>query len=95
MIQGQIKSDKMACIIVLRGMLVNLFTLKKSPYKTLTITICLKKINDYFLSNDCFSKICNMILDWFGLVWFYGISTIVGYLILNPVYTYILNIYDL
>ena len=24
-----------------------------------------------------------------GLVWFYGISTIVGYLILNPLYIYI------
>ena len=27
------------------------------------------------------------------LVWFDGISTIVGYLMLNPVCTYILNIY--
>ena len=34
-------------------------------------------------------------LVWFGLVWFYGISTTVGYLILSPVYTYILDIYDL
>ena len=25
---------------------------------------------------------------WFGLVWFYGISTIVGYLMPNPFYTY-------
>ena len=43
--------------------------------------------------------------DWFGLVayqlflwhinYFYGISTIVGYLMPNHVYTYILNIYDL
>ena len=32
---------------------------------------------------------------WFGLVWFYGISTIVGYLMPNPLYTYVLNIYDL
>ena len=31
----------------------------------------------------------------FGLVVFYGISTIVDYLMLNPLYTYILNIYDL
>ena len=31
----------------------------------------------------------------FGLVWFYGISNIVGYLIAHPVYKYILNIYDL
>ena len=29
------------------------------------------------------------------LVGFYGISTIVGYLMPNPLYTYILNIYDL
>ena len=32
---------------------------------------------------------------WFGLVWFYGISTIVCYLTPNPLYTYILNMYDL
>ena len=29
------------------------------------------------------------------LVWFYDMSTIVGYLMPNPVYTYILDIYDL
>ena len=28
---------------------------------------------------------------WFGLVWFYGISIIIGYLMPNPLYTYILN----
>ena len=32
---------------------------------------------------------------WFSLVGFYGISTIVGYLMPNPVYTYVLNIDDL
>ena len=32
---------------------------------------------------------------WFGLVWFYGISTIEGYLMPNPFYTYILNIWFL
>ena len=32
---------------------------------------------------------------WFLLVWFYGISTIIGYSISNPLYTYILNIYNL
>ena len=31
----------------------------------------------------------------FGLVGFYGMATIVGYLMSNPLYTYILNIYDL
>ena len=32
---------------------------------------------------------------WFGLVGFYGTSTIVGYLMPNPLYTYILGMYDL
>ena len=32
---------------------------------------------------------------WFDLLGFYGISTIVGYLMANPVYTYILKTYDL
>ena len=31
-------------------------------------------------------------IDW---AWFYDISTIVGYLMPNSVYTYILNIFDL
>ena len=31
----------------------------------------------------------------FGLVWLYSISTIGGYLMPNPAYTYILDIYDL
>ena len=35
------------------------------------------------------------VFDKFGLIRFYGISTIVGYLMPNPLYTYILNIYDL
>ena len=30
----------------------------------------------------------------FGLVWFGDISTIAGYLMPKPLYTYILNIYD-
>ena len=32
---------------------------------------------------------------WFGLVGFYGITTIVGYSMPNSLYTYILDIYDL
>ena len=28
-------------------------------------------------------------------IWFYGISTIIGYLMPNQVYSYILDIYDL
>ena len=41
----------------------------------------------YFRTNVCGVYRC--------LVGFYGISTIVGYLIPSPLYTYILNIYDL
>ena len=33
--------------------------------------------------------------EWFDWVCFYGISTIVGYLMPNPLYTYLLNISDL
>ena len=29
-------------------------------------------------------------MNKFGLVWFYGISTIISYLMPNPLYTYIL-----
>ena len=34
-----------------------------------------------------------MYMIWFGWVGFYVISTIVGYLMSNPLYTYILNVY--
>ena len=37
----------------------------------------------------------NFFISLFGLVRFYGISTIVGYLMPNSFYTYILIIYDL
>ena len=37
----------------------------------------------------------NPLVAWFGLLGFYGISTIVGYLMPNSIYTDILNIYDL
>ena len=33
--------------------------------------------------------------DLFKLAWFYGISTIVSYLMPNPLYVYVLNIYNL
>ena len=36
-----------------------------------------------------------MYMIWFDWVWFYSISTIVGYLMPIPLYTYILNVYDL
>ena len=35
------------------------------------------------------------IIVGFGLGLFYGISTMVGYLMPNPVYSYILDVYDL
>ena len=34
------------------------------------------------------------IMKIYDLVGFYDISTVVGYLMPNPLYTYILNIYD-
>ena len=46
-----------------------------------------------FDAKSCFYIFIKYI--WFSFVWFYGISIIVGYLVPNPVFTYILNIYDL
>ena len=52
-------------------------------------------INHFRLFNAKSSLYIYIKYIWFGLVGFYGISTIVGYLIPNLLYTYILNIYDL
>ena len=52
-------------------------------------------INDCKLLNEKSSLYIDIKYIWFSLVGFYGISAIVGYLIPNPLYTYILNIYDL
>ena len=45
--------------------------------------------------NVCVCVCVCVCVSTFALLWFYGISTIVGYLMPNPLYTYILNIYDL
>ena len=50
------------------------------------------------LSKIQHDQVLLILIEWvksFGLVWFYGISTIVDYLMPNPVYTYTLNIYRL
>ena len=52
-------------------------------------------INHCRLCNAKFSLYIYIKYTWFGLVGFYGISITVGYLMANPLYTYILNIYDL
>ena len=49
-------------------------------------------INHCRLFNAKYSLYIYIKYIWFGLVGFYGISTIVGNLMPNPVYTYILNI---
>ena len=41
------------------------------------------------------AEVVNVIFVWFNWVGFYGISTLVGYLMPKPLYTYILNIYNL
>ena len=52
-------------------------------------------INHCRLFNAKFSLYIYIKYIGLGLVGFYGISTIVGYLKPNPLYIYILNIYDL
>ena len=57
----------------------------------------LRNINHYRLFNSKSSLDMDVRYIWFDWVGFYGISTIVGYLIhcrSNPLYTYILDIYD-
>ena len=49
-------------------------------------------INNWRLFNAKFSLYIYIKYIWFDLV---GISTVVGYLMPNPIYTYISNIYDL
>ena len=45
------------------------------------------KNNEYFFGVYLFMG--DTIYIWFGLIWFYGISTIIGHLIANPFDTYI------
>ena len=51
--------------------------------------------SQYQCSASVASKLSRLYEAWFSLIWFYGISTIVGYLMPNLLCTYILNIYDL
>ena len=59
------------------------------------VCLVLWHINHCWLFNAKSSLCIYIKYIWFGWVGFYGISTIVGYLMPNPLYTYILNIYDL
>ena len=52
-------------------------------------------INPCRLFNAKSSLYIYIIYIGLGLVGFYGISNILGYLMPNPLYTYIVNIYDL
>ena len=52
-------------------------------------------INYFRLSNGKSSLYRYIKYIWFGLVGSYSLSTILGYLMPNPFYTYILNTYDL
>ena len=55
----------------------------------------LRHINECRLFNAKSSLYIYTKYIWFGLVGFYGISILVGYIMPNPLYTHILNIYDL
>ena len=50
---------------------------------------------EIFVTLSEMKAMCNNDMAQTDLDWFYGISTSVGYLMPSPVYTYILNIYDL
>ena len=40
-----------------------------------------------------FKRLQSVYQTFIGLIWFYGISIMTGYLMWNPVFTYILNIW--
>ena len=67
-------------------------TTKNSRYLP-QIGLVLWQINHCRLFNAKCSLYIYIKYIWFCLVWFYGKSTIVGYLMPNPLYTYILNIW--
>ena len=54
---------------------------------------CVQK-NEIWIILKCYIKTLSINII-FGLFGFYGIPTLVGYLMLNHLYTYTLNIYDL
>ena len=60
---------------------------RRVEFKILTEAVCVSFVNARI---NLFPP-----SSMFGLVVFYGILTLVGYLMPNPLYTYILNIYDL
>ena len=68
---------------------------KKMEWKRGRYNLVLWHSNHYRLYNAKSSLYIYIKYIGFGLVGFYGILTFVGYLIANPLYTYILNIYDL
>ena len=61
----------------------------------LIVLVWLSFINHCRLSKAKSSLYIYIKYLWYVLVWFYGISNIVGYLISNPFHAYMLNIYDL
>ena len=69
-----------------------LFNAKSCLYlyiKYIWLGLVLWRINHCRLFNAKSSLYIYIKYIWFGLVWFYGISAIVGYLMPNPVYTYV------
>ena len=58
----------------------------------ISIGLVLWHINHCRLFNARSSLYIYIRYIWFGLVGFYGISTIVGYLMPNPFYSYIVDI---
>ena len=59
------------------------------------VGLVLWSINHYRLFKAKFSLYIYIKYMRFGLVWFYGVSIIIGYLRPNSLFTYILNIWDL
>ena len=84
------------------GLIVPLLFFKKNDFgisnnsrRLLRSGLVLWNINHCMLLNAKYSLFIYSNYIGFGLVGFYIISTLIGYLVPSYVYTYILNIYDL
>ena len=87
---GLMTLPKWFSILLTDSLFIHSFELKNIKSLHLFLNSCSRKC---WLSSIELEWESNISLTEFGLIWFYGTSTIVGYLMPNPLYTYILCTY--
>ena len=79
------------------GLLRRVLTFCREVVSVFIVIVKLYQILFILIVNACFVLVFKRAGNqvWFGLVWFYGILTILSYLLQNPFYKCIVNISDL